>query len=449
MNRFKNNINILAWTIIFVLGIYICIRGFSMIAWGSIENPFPHILSEVADAIGEKVMETYVPNITASVVRGKKQGFLSGLFEYVLSAFPVYRYYKNEIGYETAVESAYTYEMIVSAEATDETYVDAKGNMVSSDSVAASGSQKNIAGQGSSSNAGAEQAESSGKGQNNKETAGSNEAGDEHGNNAAATIATGVEYSMDMLNSFDFLTSRFFTVESGTSAGGDLLNASALLAKDTTLKKNNSVPQILIFHTHSQEGFADSVSGDPNTTVVGVGACLADILSNQYGYNVIHHKTVYDLINGKLDRSYAYTLAEPDIRQILKNNPSIQVVLDIHRDGVSESNHLVTDINGKPTAKFMFVNGLSYTNKVGNIQYLFNPYISDNLAFSFKMQLMADKYYPGIARKILLKGYRYNLQLMPKMAVIEVGAQTNTLQEEKNAMEPLADILDKVLSGSQ
>jgi stage II sporulation protein P len=115
---------------------------------------------------------------------------------------------------------------------------------------------------------------------------------------------------------------------------------------------------------------------------------------------------------------------------------------------VNENTHLVTNINGKPTAKFMFFNGLSYNSKVGNIEYLYNPYIEDNLAFSFKMQLQAVKYYPDLTRKIYLKGYRYNLHLMPKATLIEVGGQTNTVEEAKNAMEPLADILDKVLKGN-
>jgi stage II sporulation protein P len=64
------------------------------------------------------------------------------------------------------------------------------------------------------------------------------------------------------------------------------------------------------------------------------------------------------------------------------------------------------------------------------------------------MQLQAVKYYPDLTRKIYLKGYRYNLHLMPKATLIEVGGQTNTVEEAKNAMEPLADILDKVLKGN-
>ena len=79
---------------------------------------------------------------------------------------------------------------------------------------------------------------------------------------------------------------------------------------------------------------------------------------------------------------------------------------------------------------------------------MYNPYITDNLALSFQMQLTAEEYYPGLTRKIYLKGYRYNLHLKPKSMLVEVGAQTNSFEEAKNAMEPLADILGKVLYNS-
>ena len=61
------------------------------------------------------------------------------------------------------------------------------------------------------------------------------------------------------------------------------------------------------------------------------------------------------------------------------------------------------------------------------------------------MQLMTEEMYPGFARKIYLKGYRYSLHLMPKSLLIEAGAQTNTVEEMKNAMELLANVLEKVL----
>ena len=152
------------------------------------------------------------------------------------------------------------------------------------------------------------------------------------------------------------------------------------------------------------------------------------------------------MIDGKLDRSKAYQLAETDIQRILKENPSIEVVIDLHRDGVKESTHLVTEIHGKKTAQVMFFNGMSRTRANGNIEYLSNPYIEDNLAFSLQMQLEAMDKYPGFTRRIYLKSYRYNMHLLPKTLLIEAGAQTNTVVEMRRAMGILAEILHNVVT---
>ena len=122
-------------------------------------------------------------------------------------------------------------------------------------------------------------------------------------------------------------------------------------------------------------------------------------------------------------------------------------MIDLHRDGVNEDVHLVTEQNGKKMAQIMFFNGLSHTTALGDIPYLKNPYIEDNLAFSLQMQIAAAEYYPDLARRIYLKGYRFNMHFCPKSMLVEVGAQTNTVEEAMNSMEPLADLLDKVLSG--
>ena len=140
-----------------------------------------------------------------------------------------------------------------------------------------------------------------------------------------------------------------------------------------------------------------------------------------------------------------YSNALPNIEKVLAENPTIEVVIDLHRDGVAENRHLVTEVNGKPTAKIMFFNGLSRTKSNGDIGYLKNPYLQDNLAFSLQMKLKCEELYPGFARRIYLRGYRYNLHLKPKSLLIEAGAQTNTVQEMKNAMELLANVLHKVL----
>ena len=179
--------------------------------------------------------------------------------------------------------------------------------------------------------------------------------------------------------------------------------------------------------------------------MVGIGNYLTKLLE-QKGYNVIHDTSVYDLKDGELDRNKAYTYALDGITGILQKYPSIEVVLDVHRDGVREGVHLVSEVNGKPTANIMFFNGLSQT-PTGEIEYLQNPYREDNLAFSFQLQLKSEAYFPGYTRKIYLKGLRYNLHLRPRSALIEVGAQTNTYEEALNAMEPLSELLDMVLQG--
>ena len=253
-----------------------------------------------------------------------------------------------------------------------------------------------------------------------------------------------IDMSIERLRDFDYLLSNFYTVDSSTMIGAEQLNVDDLLGRNMKIGREGNEPKILIFHTHSQETFVDSVPGDISTGIVGIGQYLTELL-NAKGIPTLHDFGVYDIINGKLDRSEAYENAEASIRPILEANPSIEVAIDLHRDGVAETTHLVTQINGKPTARIMYFNGLSRSRTNGDITYLYNPYIQDNLAFSLQMQLASERMYPGFVRHIYLKAYRYNLHLLPKSLLIEAGAQTNTVEEMKNAMEVLADTLCEVL----
>lgn len=254
------------------------------------------------------------------------------------------------------------------------------------------------------------------------------------------------EADRDALRDFNYLIGNYYTVDMSTTADSAQINADALLSPDMTMQGDASAPQILIYHTHSQEAFADSVPGDTNTTIVGMGDYLTELLTQKYGYNVIHNTSVFDMVDGQLDRNTAYTLAAEEISRVLEENPSIEVVIDLHRDGL-DGEKMVTDIDGKQTARIMFFNGLSRTARNGNIDYLPNPYISENLAFSFQLQLKAEEYYPGFTRPVYLQSLRYNLHMKPKSLLVEAGSQLNTVEEERNAMEPLADILDMVLKG--
>ena len=260
-----------------------------------------------------------------------------------------------------------------------------------------------------------------------------------------AALAASVSYSMEQLMDYDFLMKHFYSVHSSTTAGRDAMNAENFLSKDMRLEKDSSVPQILIYHTHTQETYADYGPDNRDATVIGIGNYLTSLLQEK-GWNVIHDTTTYDIKSGKLDRNRAYTYALEGITAILQEHPTIQVILDLHRDGVRENMHLVSEVNGKPTASLMFFQGMSRTPD-GAIEYLPNPYLEDNLAFTFQMQLGAAGRYPGLTRKIYLKGLRYNLHLRPRSALIEVGAQTNTYTEARNTMEPLAELLDMVLQG--
>lgn len=271
---------------------------------------------------------------------------------------------------------------------------------------------------------------------------------DETGNPSGETVAVPTSagenlVSLEKLNDFDYLIQHYYTVDKSTTINSSQLVVQNLLNKNCTIQKTTEdVPQILIYHTHGSEGYADSVEGDPNTSVIAVGNRLTQILQDTYGYHVLHDTGIYDT-----DRDHAYNVAAPFVQKILQDHPSIEVVIDLHRDGVADTTRLATNINGVDMAQVMFFNGLSKTTATGDIDYLRNPYIEDNLAMSLKMQLAATELYPGLTRKIYLKSYRYNMHLCPKSLLIEVGAQTNTLQEAVNAMDPLAQILDKVLSG--
>lgn len=256
------------------------------------------------------------------------------------------------------------------------------------------------------------------------------------------------EETLRQLEDFDYLLANYYTVDEGTMADAALLDADVLLQKDLRLAQDASVPQILIYHTHSQEAFFDSEEGDPEDSIVGMGEVLAEELRTVYGYNVIHDTGVYDLVDGVLDRSASYDYAREAVQEILREHPTIEVIIDLHRDGV-EGQKFVTEVDGQPASMIMFFNGISRDSQDQPLSWLQNPYTQENLAFSLQLQLAAERLYPGFTRNIYLKAERFNLHLRPRSLLIEAGTQLNTVEEEKNAMKPLARLLHLVLSGEQ
>ena len=257
---------------------------------------------------------------------------------------------------------------------------------------------------------------------------------------------TGTTYSLAKLTDYKFLLEHFYIVDETTTMTKTDLDGKKLLQTDLSVKMKGEDPLVLIYHTHGSETYKKE--NGKTGSVIDVGKRLKKELEEKYGIKTIHDTSIYDQVNGELDRNAAYNYAGDSVAATLKKHPSIKVVLDLHRDSVEDSIHLVTEIDGKKTAKIMFFNGVSRL-KSGEIDYLYNPNKSANLAFSLQMQLLAAKYYPDYTRKIYIKGYRYNLHLAKRAMLVEVGAQNNTVTEAKNAMVPLAELLYRLLSGEK
>lgn len=258
-------------------------------------------------------------------------------------------------------------------------------------------------------------------------------------------VSASVPYTYDRLINFNFVHDNFYVIPAHTALSSDLLKPKEFL--ETDLSVSGKTPCILIYHTHSQEAFADSKGSD--MTIVQVGDYLEQLLRERYGFEVIHITTEFDMIDGNLDRSKAYTYAEQQLTAYVAEHPEIDMVIDLHRDGVNDNLHFVTDINGKPTAKVMLFNGISYSNNQGDIDYLYNPYLEENLALTYQMYLLGKAYYPDFFRCIYIEAYRYNLHLCRRSMLIEAGAQTNSFEEVKNAMEPLSELIARELCGEK
>lgn len=264
------------------------------------------------------------------------------------------------------------------------------------------------------------------------------------GSQEAMQTQEAINFTRNQLMDLSFLIRNFYIVDSTTRITENLFDTKELLNKDMTIKSKNNKPQILIYHTHSQENYIDSHEGVEAETVVGVGEYLAQILEEQYDYQVIHDKTKYDLKNGVLNRSWAYNNAKPKIEELLKKYPSIEVIIDMHRDGTNAKRS--TMIKGKETAQIMLFNGLC-RDQNGPLTNYDNPYLQDNLAFGLQLHLKALEEYPGLFYKNYLKSYRYNQHFRPKTILMELGTNHNTLLSAQRAMSPFAKVLNEVLQG--
>ena len=459
-----------AWVLMIVLGGYILYKGLAIAKENHFLKKQP-FLSGVETTLEAMAVKTHMPALSfmwQGTDHPKKWTDLA-----IDEILPLYSYAMDEADGMPDIESRLEYELMMELESQTEELAEWTEDGENQEELAKEEGLGEQAGAGSEADTGSEDSTENaedgtdteirtgeGSGQSAGDKAGTGDQADAEdkagtGNPEGGTGRAKAKdpkraplavFDENELRDYEYLLNHFFAVDPSTTPMESQINYDLLMSKDLKLTGDSSKPQILIYHTHSQEAFIDSKEGDVNDTIVGVGNYLTELLEDTYGYHVIHHTEVYDLVDGVLDRNKAYTLAAPDIQQILDENPSIEVVIDLHRDGV-DGYKFVTDIDGKPTAQIMFYNGLSRSAESGEIDYLPNPYIEDNLAFSFQLQLKANEYYPGWTRNIYLSSLRYNLHMSPKSLLIESGTQLNTVQEELNSMELLADILNQVLRG--
>lgn len=233
------------------------------------------------------------------------------------------------------------------------------------------------------------------------------------------------------------------------NAGAQIAIPELLIQRPDLHIKKDGQPQVLIMHTHTCESYMREDLGyypsdfyprttDNNYNVTRVGDAIAQKLTAA-GIGVIHDVTVHD------DPSYngSYTRSENTIKKNLEKYPSIQVVLDIHRDalGNNESGKVKPTFvaNGKKAAQIMIVSG--YNNKANKF-----PDWQYNMRFALKLQQAAENRYPGMTRPLNFTSMQYNMYLTHGSLLIEVGTDANTLDEAIYSGSLLGDVLTDVLN---
>jgi len=221
-----------------------------------------------------------------------------------------------------------------------------------------------------------------------------------------------------------------------------------ITAEARTVQLTDAQPQILIYHTHGTEcynpgcDFYGDGSYSVNTTdteknVVKIGEAVTDILK-QRGIGVIHLTEMFD----KDDYLSAYDKSLEAIEKILEDNPSIQIIIDIHRDTVIQSDgtklSTVTTTDCGKTAQMMIVIGSGRKNAEV-------PDWNENLSFALGICEKINEKYPSVLRPILIRSTRYNQHLSINSILLEVGTCGNTLTEAVNASVIFANCLADML----
>ncbi len=212
-------------------------------------------------------------------------------------------------------------------------------------------------------------------------------------------------------------------------------------------------PQVLIFHTHTSESYMNEDTGvfydsfyprtlDGSKNVTRVGQEITDKLIKN-GINAIHDTTYHDspTYNG------SYSRAAKTIKSNLEKYPSIQVVIDIHRDsmGTNETGKIKPTFKyqNKKAAQMMIISGCDPDGSIGF------PNWNKNLKLALRLQKYAETMFPGITRPLKLANVKYNQHLTPGSMLIEVGSDVNTLEEAIYTGSMIGESLSKLLTDLQ
>lgn len=224
----------------------------------------------------------------------------------------------------------------------------------------------------------------------------------------------------------------------------------ALLEKPVELDFSGDEPRILVLHTHATESYTPepdweyTSSGnyrtlDENFNMIRVGSLITDIL-NDSGIPTIHDTTVHDYPS----YNSSYSRALETIETYLEQYPSIQMVLDVHRDAIEDSdgNQYATcsEIQGIPSAQVMLVVG---TDQGG----LYHPNWESNLSWALKIQAQMDRSCPGLARALSFREERFNEHATPGSLLVEVGTAGDTLKNALTAAQSFAESLAQTIIG--
>lgn len=226
---------------------------------------------------------------------------------------------------------------------------------------------------------------------------------------------------------------------------------AALLTQELDWDLSGSDPAVLILHTHGTESYTKGEGDDyqessPYRTLdEGYNVlCLGDLVARRLmeaGISVIHDTTLHDY------PSYndAYSHASASTQDYLERYPSIQLIIDLHRDAADTAyGQMVTacSVGSETAAQIMMVVGTD----AGGLEH---PDWEENLSLALKLQILLERENPGICRSLNLTYHRYNQHLGDKALLIEIGAAGNTLEEACLAAEQLARAIIALKYGSE